>query len=750
MPSRNRGRHPRAAGGAREINKRTRRASQLWAGSEGVISALEVTSGVVEIGRSAAPKDTSDRMYNAGGVLYWDGKDLTASGGVTTLGALDDVDTTGVVTADILIYDGANWADQSLSGDVTISSLGVTAIADGAVDTTQIATDAVDDTKVDWGAGENQVNGMGMPLGDPADLSLTKDFKGQADKDAMSLVGQPWNNETLVTNAVDDLNEVLGLLVPAKPVDLGVTSTLSVLSEVGSGSPKLCDTVPDNTSGGTTQTPGSTVTRRTTDTSTTSTVGDAYNGESGVVMLRVDDVSADTQAMTAGNNDKATGQLRISDNKWFDTGEAVTGSNSGFWQSYDAKGELTGVSAVGVHRVRLEQTTITDTDTNDAYFCRDDMTSSPVLTINDPSNSVSQTTEGTVTKSSGIKHYTSGGTLTVDNHKMTNVSKTHYRGNDDPYFIDDVAYTHLGGSGTGSSISSATKSYANILSANQVGGIVNYNVGATAVSLDSLTVVPGGTNTFSTRQLRGLVRNVNGNSSTVTYSNAKILVKNGTVPTYLPSEDAVKVETGLGSGSGDGVRIYINSQTSGDNDGDSPSLTNWTSGGDEWNSDTAISTKFNAALVGGVIRHDATNYGDGSWFPTSQTNLSTITGRSGDIHYITFRFNRSAVSKFDIYVVGDIHTTDGCEVALPGSVVDTSASATNGWITPTAAFDNEGGAPIRGCGLGTVMPSNPNGRYTVSFGTASSTNATDNAILVRFKLASGDKITQLRFRVASN
>ncbi len=56
----------------------------------------------------------------------------------------------------------------------------------------------------------------------------------------------------------------------------------------------------------------------------------------------------------------------------------------------------------------------------------------------------------------------------------------------------------------------------------------------------------------------------------------------------------------------------------------------------------------------------------------------------------------------------------------------------------------ETGDPQAGCAAGTVMTGG-SGAFSITFGTQSSTNATDNVILVRFKLNVGQQITALNF-----
>ena len=76
----------------------------------------------------------------------------------------------------------------------------------------------------------------------------------------------------------------------------------------------------------------------------------------------------------------------------------------------------------------------------------------------------------------------------------------------------------------------------------------------------------------------------------------------------------------------------------------------------------------------------------------------------------------------------------------------TGLSDTNGWADMFAAAPNAG-VPrnaFPGCSSGGVMDNN-GGTFTCVFGTESSSNASDNVILVRFKLTSGQSISDISF-----
>ena len=136
-------------------------------------------------------------------------------------------------------------------------------------------------------------------------------------------------------------------------------------------------------------------------------------------------------------------------------------------------------------------------------------------------------------------------------------------------------------------------------------------------------------------------------------------------------------------------------------------------------------------------------------------NLSS--GRSGT-QYFTFKFVRTTVSKFDITYAGNIA---GMWVALPGSTIDSTSTA-NGWIDMSVAYagagipganTGAGGNGSNGCALGGPVSLNTtvaSTSKTCTFGTVSSSSTSTNEIYVRLALTSGQTVTGLSLKAASN
>ena len=210
-----------------------------------------------------------------------------------------------------------------------------------------------------------------------------------------------------------------------------------------------------------------------------------------------------------------------------------------------------------------------------------------------------------------------------------------------------------------------------------------------------------------------------------------VLIKTGT--TTRVDEMSFPVSVAVNGGpSGNGFRLDM---TNGDNPADNKSALT----ASDWVSANAIDA-WDATVVGGVLKHDVTNYTTG-YLPVGP-NLST---QNAD-QYITVAFRRTAVSKFDISVTGSYA---GMWVKLPG-LSDDKTTSSNGWYSMKTPYsgagfpgDTNGGNGSLGCALGTVA--NGSGSFTCTFGTLSSTNSSNNLILVRIKLTAGQSISALSF-----
>ena len=219
--------------------------------------------------------------------------------------------------------------------------------------------------------------------------------------------------------------------------------------------------------------------------------------------------------------------------------------------------------------------------------------------------------------------------------------------------------------------------------------------------------------------------------------NAIILYKTGTTSsTTFLDETNIFFNSAVG-GSTTGALRCVNPDVGTANQ-DTPVFN---AGSAAFNSQTGTFYATDATVVGtgtGVnsLRHNVTNYSTG-YLPAGP-NLSSRT--VGDAQYFTFRFVRTGVSKFNITYV----TTTGVAkiyCAMPGTGgISGTTSTLNKWLD--LSIDN---SLANGCALGGNQSSAATGTlsYNCSFGTLSSSNATNNEIWVRIKLTNGQSITGL-------
>lgn len=530
-------------------------------------------------------------------------------------------------------------------------------------------------------------DGFHIPLGDIA-----------AEGDGSWAPGAvPLDDDTKVSEAVDRLNEVLGKLVPMAPIDFP-NGALTLANASGSSPRLAAGGVVDNSGGGSGYAPGGAVNRITATGFSSGAFNDVGPGDSGTLTASVNGVQVASHVLTGAGDAGNYSGLVISDQKDYPPAQP------GFWKSIDVALNLIA-AAIGINRVQVAHSGAGVT--NQVYFVRDGMTAAPAVSA----GSVVETTAGTLAYSSGVPHYGVGAQLTVG-ASMTNLSGETYYGGTDIFTV----------SGQNGVIGGQAFDYSAL-------GISTPIVRqSTAVrALTPVTVSVNG-NTHGAGRVQGSARNVNGASAATDLSTQTILVKRGAAGAKL-DEMSVPV-SGLGTlpNNNNAVRVGLGA-------GDTPA-----GAAQAWVQAAALSTH-EAAVVAGVAAHNKTDYSVG-YLPVGP-NLSV--GRDG-AQYLTFAFQRTARSAFKINVTG---TYTRCWIKLPG-VSDNagiSPNAPNGWWDGFLPYDGAGvpgeaGDPLAGCAAGVVM-TGASGSFPITFGTQSSTNATDNVILVRFKLAPGQQITAL-------
>lgn len=654
-------------------------------------TALDTPVLFVDIGNSRVGVNT----YNPTVALEINGN-IQASNIVLT--GSGNIEASNVVVGNILIPSHGNID----AGNVNIANL-ATPVAN---------TDAATKLYVDTVAGNVSANVVGNVI------QMGTNSQGAYVSNAVTLT-----SSTYVSDGIALLNQVLGKLVPPAPTNFpGSPGTLAIASVSSYRMANITQT--DNTPGANKNVAaGTTVTTtRRAATYTTNTFTNMGPGDAGTITAvrngsNVGSVTLNTGASPSGNGTYG-GNLVITNNYDYNTANANIAA--GFWYVFTLT--ISGTSApAGWNEIYIADSATSNTTTATWYY-DNSSPSTPSFTSNTMSVSSS-----TLLYSSTIPHYTNATQFTIGT-TVANVSGNMY----------PTSNTLASGTAGGAFAAPASVNYnasnvgSNILNAFQTASFTTTANVTTGFGASSTGPQLSVNNSYSTGTL----------TLTTALANT-VLWKSGTATAI---DEGNIVVTSVGTGSGNAYRI-INPGT-----GNTPTYT-----GSEaaFNSQSSTLQTYDATVVGsssqGVLKHDQTNYSTG-YLPAGP-DLSS--GRSGT-QYFTFKFVRTDVSKFDITYAGNVA---GMWVALPGSVIDSSSSA-NGWINMAVAYGGAGypgvnspGNGSDGCALGGVVSLNTtvaSTSKTCTFGTVSSSSTATNEIYVRIALTSGQSVTGLSLKAASN
>ena len=517
-----------------------------------------------------------------------------------------------------------------------------------------------------------------------------------------------------VDNSIEELNFILGKLVPPAPTNInGVALSLTGTA----GNARLCSGfTPTNNTGGAAPVAGTQYTRNTDSTITTNYITEYGPGDSGTVTGFVNAVGVGTTTLNvsfgvaAVKSDNGTyGALQIANDKDAANSSRDTGIDALFYEVYDAR-LINAASPDGFNKAHISQL---GNNTADVFWYEDPSTvGAPVISF----SGVTAPSSPTLNYSSGVPHYTQA---SANNFTyvmtVTNASGDMY--NNHTFVTSDGATSGFNSPGH--------KTYTNFGGANPP--VRNFGVGTGVTCLITNTVRDLHLTLTSNHFSRYDCSTPYGshNNQRVSYS-TNINIMGTTARTNAIDEDNILISS-LGTGSGNADRV--NAGASGDNP--SPVYTAW--------SPTGTVAAYEAVVRGGVLRHDQTNYSTG-YLPAGPNYSS---GRNG-AQYFQMELIRSNVSQFNISVTGSY---GGCWVCLPDNSAWTSSlSGTNGWASMFAAYRGSGvptsGEP--GCASGGNMGGS-SGTFTCVFGTESSSNDSNNRILIRWRLDSGDSITAMSF-----
>ena len=526
------------------------------------------------------------------------------------------------------------------------------------------------------------------------------------------------NNTDHTKDSINELNFILGKLVPDPPT----TINNAVVDLTNDTEHFLCaGFTPTNNTGGAApdQTGTTSYVRNTTSQVTTDPLTEYGPGDAGTVKGFINAVGVGTVVMSTSNNDGTYDKLVISNNEDASNSTRNPGITSQFYQIYDAK-LLNAPSPDGF---------------NKAFFTQDSSTTQSTFWYEDPSSvgvpdmtfgAVSPPSSPTLSYSSYVPHYTeASGNAFSYVISVTNATGDMYNSNNNVLLTAESQTT-------GFTRPDASK----LFNETTVSGVQGThppqrNWGALGTpAIVTATHVPRNVHATITSNHfhRWDCTTPYGSdlNERATVSQAVNIM--GTTADFTNNVDEDAIECTVGSLTG-GSATRVKAGAS----GDTPTPTFVT-----WDGNAAGTPAVYEAIVrGGDLRHDQTNYASG-YLPVGP-NLSS--GRSGT-QYFQFQFIQSAISQFNISYTGSLA---GCFVCMPDNSTWTSGlSNTNGWADMFQAYIGAG-VPNNanpGCASGGVMDTN-GGTFTCVFGSESSSNDSNNRVLIRFKLTSGNSISDI-------
>ena len=517
------------------------------------------------------------------------------------------------------------------------------------------------------------------------------------------------NNSDHTKDSINELNFILGKLVPSAP-DTVTGLSLSLTGTAGVG--RLCQgfTPTNNTSGALTPTAGTQYTRNTDSTITSNYINDVGPGDNGTVVGSVNGASVGSITLDTNINNGTNGALQIADNKDASESTRNAGITSQFYQVYDVR-LINAASPDGFNKAQITHDAAAS---NNVFWYEDPSTvSAPVISF----SAVTPPSSPTLNYSSGVPHYTQA----TANNFTYDVTVTNASG--DMYTQNKL----LNSDGQTAGFQNPGHKEYDDFTGGTLPPARNFGVGTGAVVNIAqtprdlhLTLTSNHFTRFDAVTPYG-----SHNNQRLSYS-TNINIMGTTARTNAIDEDNILIST-LGTGSGNATRV--NAGSSGDNP--TPVYTSWTA-------NSSVAT-YEAVVRGAVLRHDQTDYSSG-YLPVGPDYSS---GRSGT-QYFQIELIRSNVSEFNITYTG---SAAGCFVCMPDNSAWTSSlSGTNGWADMFQAYRGAGipTSAEPGCSSGGLMTSS-GGTTTCVFGTESSSNDSNNRILIRWKLTSGQSITGMSF-----
>ena len=688
-------------------------------------------TGLTLTGTTFSVNNTQSQITSVGVLsnLQSNGTVNFANASNVNLGSVSNLHIAGGTNAYILSTDGASnlsWVAAPNGSSINYISNGTSNVyvnASGNV-TTSVAGNANILTVTGTGANvSGTFNTTGLvtipnTAGGATAIQLGSPTQGNLVSNAVTLT-----TSSSVSNAIAQLNVVLGKLVPPSPPNFPASQSITVatLSTFRMANYVQTDNTPGankSVAGGTTVT-----TVRRASSYSTGNITTAGPGDTGTITAFLNGSNAGSRTLTANLDGNGTySNLVIFNN--YDYNVANANIAAGFWSVFSTR--VAGTITEGWNEVFIADSATSNTNTS-SWFYDSSAPGTPAfstLTISPPGSP-------SYTYSSTVPHYNNTNIFTL----TANVNKL--SGNMYPTSDSFVTGSSGGAFGTPGSVTYSAAGVTTPLAQ-------NLYVSSGNASISTTSTIISGFGASSTGP--SLSSNNSYNSNTQAFTStlaANVLYKTGTTSSASVLEEAnVFIGSTIGTGSGLAFRII--------NPG-SANTPVYTANAAAFNSQSSTLETYDSTIVANILKHDQTNYSTG-YLPAGP-NLSS--GRSGS-QYFTFKIIRTSVSKFDVKWTGNIA---GLWVALPGSTIDSTSSA-NGWIDMSIAYAGAGipgvnspGNGSDGCALGGIAPLNSaqtNKSVTATFGTVSSSSTATNEIYIRVKLTSGQSVTALSLQTASN
>ena len=651
---------------------------------------------------------------SSGGTLTFAGsfgETATVSGSTVTISSAQDLRTTASPTFSGVTSNGnivANAGSTSLTiyGNAIISNTGI--INFGSINNLQVAGGSSGYAVTTNGTGTLSFSAANV-------IVLGSNSSGQLVSNAVSLT-----STTDVTDAIAQLNAILGKLTPASPPNFPATTLTQSTGTTAGLMASFAQT--DNTGWGNLSVSGGTAVNAvrvaTFATSTVTNSGTTPSGGNIQLYINGTVIGNNYHALTSSptSADNGTyGNLIVSGVQ--DYHNIVSTVAAGFWYVFSASVAATSIPA-GWNRVNI--------------FYTGDAASTPTLTWYYDSSSPTAPafsgtsmalTSNTVTYSSTIPHLNSSAGFTISGTVQNLSGDMYYSG------WSSTSANFFSGLGAGGALLAPANR-----TLSQVGvpvPLTRNNTSAYSFSTTSNVTTGFGSASAAT----GPTLNV----STPYATTGSGQFAPGNIILYKTGTSTQIEETSLTSSYGTAARIV---NPDGGIAADNPAYTGTES---TFNSASSTLLATDATVVAAKLQYDVTNYSTG-YYPVGP-NLSS--GRAAS-QYFTFKFNYAALSSFYIHYTG---TLAGLWIACPG-VTDTPASPTNGWLNAAVAYAGSGvpgtgtgGNGSNGCAVGTAATLNSNGTYNinVTFGSVNTSSAGNksNEVYVRVKLTSGQSLTVL-------